>query len=204
MKKYNKIEVSLVEKEDKILLNKHKSYVVWFTGLSGSGKSTLAKHLEKKLYDHGIRTVLLDGDNLRNNLNKDLGFSMSDRAENIRRVSELAKLFIDSGIVTLSAFISPIETERNNARINIGDENFIEVFCSCSIEKCMERDKKQLYKNVALGNIKNFTGVDSKYEIPKEPELVLHTDEESISSSINQIMEYLITNKYINKKGNEN
>ena len=104
MKKYNKIEVSLVEKEDKILLNKHKSYVVWFTGLSGSGKSTLAKHLEKKLYDHGIRTVLLDGDNLRNNLNKDLGFSMSDRAENIRRVSELAKLFIDSGIVTLSAF----------------------------------------------------------------------------------------------------
>lgn len=200
---YNKAELPIIKKENKIALNRHKSYVIWFTGLSGSGKSTLAKYLEKKLFDIKTHTVFLDGDNLRNSINSDLGFSSYDRSENIRRASQLSKLFMDSGVVVLAAFISPLEKDRDLTKKNIGNDNFIEVYCSCSLDVCKKRDPKGLYKKVLDGKIGNFTGIGSGYEIPKNPCLTIHTDKYNVESCLNQIMDYLISNKYISKLGNE-
>jgi adenylylsulfate kinase len=160
---------------------KHKAKVVWFTGLSGSGKSTLANEVSKLLFEHTIKVFTLDGDNTRLGLNKDLGFSLTDRKENIRRVAEVAKLFVDSGTVVLASFISPIEEERSMAKQIIGKENFIEVFVDCSLEQCEKRDVKGLYAKARAGEIKNFTGIDSPYEKPSNPDITVNTAEQLIS-----------------------
>lgn len=171
-------------------VNGHQSPVLWFTGLSGSGKSTLANAVESKLFELGYKTYVLDGDNVRLGLNKDLGFSDNDRKENIRRISEVANLFQDSGTLTLTAFISPFREDREIAR-NIIGENFIEIWVKASLETCEQRDPKGLYKKARLGEIKNFTGIDSPYEEPENPELVIDTDKTGIEESCDLIISYI-------------
>ncbi len=180
-----------VSKQDRHRLNQHKSCVLWFTGLSGSGKSTLSTEVEKELYQRGIRTYVLDGDNIRHGLNKDLGFSKEDRKENIRRIGEVAKLFVDAGIVTLTAFISPYIEDRATVRALFEKDEFIEVYVKCSIEECERRDPKGLYKKARLGEIKEFTGISAPYEEPVNPEIVVETDRESIETSVQKIVNYL-------------
>jgi adenylylsulfate kinase len=175
----------------------HLSPVIWFTGLSGSGKSTLANALEYRLFELGYKTYVLDGDNVRMGLNKDLGFSNEDRKENIRRISEVANLFSDSGTLTLTAFISPFIEDRDIAR-NIIGENFIEVWVKANLEICEERDPKGLYKKARAGEIKNFTGIDSPYESPMNPELIIETDKLDIEQSINSIIDYLKQKNILN------
>ena len=166
----------------------HTGKVLWFTGLSGSGKSTLANALDEKLNSNNYNTYILDGDNVRMGLNKDLGFSPEDRKENIRRISEVAKLFADSGKVVMTAFISPYLDDRNQARKLIGDD-FIEIFVNTSLEDCIERDPKGLYKKAISGEIKGFTGIDAPYEEPKNPEIEINsmTVEESVNFIINKL-----------------
>lgn len=161
--------------------------VVWLTGLSGSGKSTLALGLRKKLEEQNVTSILLDGDHIRKGLCQDLGFSKADRAENIRRVSEVARLMHDTGLVVIVALISPLEVDRENARQIIGDQNFYEVFVECPLDICEKRDVKGLYKKVRNGEIDNFTGISSKYEIPQNPFLIVNTDENSIEDSLNSL-----------------
>lgn len=168
----------------------HKSPVIWFTGLSGSGKSTLANAVESHLFDLGYKTYVLDGDNVRMGLNKDLGFSDTDRKENIRRISEVAGLFSDSGTLTLTAFISPFKEDRQIAR-EILKNNFIEVYVKSDLETCELRDPKGLYKKARLGQIKNFTGIDSPYEEPENPELIIETDKLTIEESVDKIINFL-------------
>lgn len=168
------------------LLNQ-KGIVIWFTGLSGAGKSTIASFLEEVLRKRGKLTYLLDGDNLRHGLNNDLRFSYEDRKENIRRVSEVCKLFQDAGIITLASFISPLKEDRYMAR-NIIGRNFVEIFVKCPIEVCEKRDPKGLYKKARNGEIKNFTGIDSEYEEPDNPEIVIDTSKDSIMKSISEII----------------
>jgi len=175
----------------------HLSPVIWFTGLSGSGKSTLANALEYRLFELGYKTYVLDGDNVRIGLNKDLGFSNEDRKENIRRISEVANLFSDSGTLTLTAFISPFIEDRDIAR-NIIGENFIEVWVKANLEICEERDPKGLYKKARAGEIKNFTGIDSPYESPMNPELIIETDKLDIEQSIDSIIDYLKQKNILN------
>ena len=175
----------------------HLSPVIWFTGLSGSGKSTLANALESKLFELGYKTYVLDGDNVRMGLNKDLGFSDNDRKENIRRIAEVANLFSDSGTLTLTAFISPFIEDRNIARDIIGD-NFIEVWVKVDLDTCEVRDPKGLYKKARLGEIKNFTGIDSPYESPVNPELIIETDKLDIEQSIEIIIEHLKQKNILN------
>jgi len=171
--------------------NNHKSRVLWFTGLSGSGKSTVANATEKILHDMGIHTYILDGDNVRMGLNKDLGFAPEDRTENIRRITEVSKLFVDSGSLVLTAFISPYRKDRDNARSVIGDEDFIEVFVSADLSVCESRDPKGLYKKARAGEIKGFTGIDAPYEEPLSPEISL--DNLSIEDSLAVLMNLLRT-----------
>lgn len=161
-----------IVREDRERLNGHKSKVIWFTGLSGAGKSTLANALEKELHAHGKRSYILDGDNVRLGLNKDLGFTNADRVENIRRVAEVAKLMMDAGLIVMTAFISPFRTEREMARQLIGAENFIEVFVDTPLEVCEQRDPKGLYKLARNGQLSNMTGIYSPYEAPIAPHLV--------------------------------
>jgi adenylylsulfate kinase len=168
----------------------HLSPVIWFTGLSGSGKSTLANALETYLFEKGYKTYVLDGDNVRMGLNKDLGFTDNDRKENIRRISEVANLFSDSGTITLTAFISPFKGDRILAREIIGD-GFIEVFVKADLKTCEERDPKGLYKKARIGEIKNFTGIDSPYEEPINPEIIIETDKLSIEESVEKIASYI-------------
>jgi adenylylsulfate kinase len=175
----------------------HLSPVIWFTGLSGSGKSTLANALEYRLFELGYKTYVLDGDNVRMGLNKDLGFSNEDRKENIRRISEVANLFSDSGTLTLTAFISHFIEDRDIAR-NIIGENFIEVWVKANLEICEERDPKGLYKKARAGEIKNFTGIDSPYESPMNPELIIETDKLDIEQSIDSIIDYLKQKNILN------
>lgn len=178
-------------------LNKHKSFVLWLTGLSGAGKSTLAHAVEEELHNKGFRTYVLDGDNIRQGLSSNLTFSDDDRKENIRRIAEVSKLMIEAGMITISAFISPFSKDRNLARqlFNYGD--FFEVFCNASLDVCMKRDVKGLYRRVSDGEIKNFTGIGSPYEIPENPDLVINTDSESIEESVARIMNFLKLNKNI-------
>lgn len=171
--------------------NKHSSFVIWFTGLSGSGKSTIANHLEKTLFDKGIRTYSLDGDNIRSGLNKDLNFSIADRKENNRRIAEVAKLFVDAGVVTITAFISPLKVDREEARKIIGKENFVEVFVNTPLSVCEERDVKGLYKKARAGEIPNFTGISSPYEAPENPEIEINTQEETVEESVARILKNL-------------
>ena len=186
-----------VSRELKEIRNNHKSRVIWFTGLSGSGKSTVANATEKLLHDKGLQTYILDGDNIRLGLNKDLGFSPQDRTENIRRITEVAKLFADSGSIVLTAFISPYKEDRNSARQIIGDEDFIEVFVSADVSVCESRDPKGLYKKARAGEIKGFTGIDAPYEEPINPELVVETDKYDVLECANQVIDYLVKKNII-------
>lgn len=181
--------ITRIERES---LHRHKSIILWFTGLSGSGKSTLAHAVEDCLYRMGISTFVLDGDNVRHGLCSDLGFSDSNRVENIRRVGELAKLMIDAGIVTLTAFISPFKSDRNIARKLIPQGDFLEIYCKCPIEICELRDVKGLYKKARAGEISFFTGIESPYEEPENPELVVDTHEKTLEESVQSVIDLLI------------
>ena len=186
-----------VPRELKEKRNKHKSRVLWFTGLSGSGKSTVANATEKLLYEMGLQTYILDGDNVRMGLNKDLGFSAKDRTENIRRITEVAKLFADSGAIVLTAFISPYRADRQNARKIISNNDFIEVFINADLSVCENRDPKGLYKKARAGEIKGFTGIDAPYEAPINPELVIDTNKYNIEASAKIVVDYLIKKQII-------
>ena len=178
-------------------LNEHRSVVLWFTGLSGSGKSTLAHALEEKLYQKGCRTFVLDGDNVRHGLNSNLDFSESGRTENIRRISEVSKLMLESGLIIMTAFISPFHKDRNEARKLISNDDFIEIYCKASLETCEARDVKGLYKRARAGEIKNYTGIDSPYEIPENPELIINTNDETLENSVTKILNFLEENLII-------
>ena len=172
-------------------LNEHRSVVLWFTGLSGSGKSTLAHALEEKLFQKGCRTFVLDGDNVRHGLNSNLDFSESDRTENIRRISEVSKLMLESGLIVMTAFISPFNKDRNEAKRLISNDDFIEIYCKASLETCEARDVKGLYKKARAGKIKNYTGIDSPYQAPENPELIIDTDNQKLEESVFTILSYL-------------
>lgn len=181
----------IVTREQKHNLKGHKSCVLWYTGLSGSGKSTIANAVEKKLFELGKHTYTLDGDNVRHGLNKGLTFSDEDRVENIRRISEVSKLFVDAGIIVSTAFISPFKEDRQQARDLLNTGEFIEVFIDTPIEVCEQRDPKGLYKKARAGEIKNFTGIDSTYEAPESPEIHVKTAEQSIEECVEQVVCYL-------------
>jgi len=187
----------LVNRSDRNTLNKHKSGLVWFTGLSASGKSTIAHAVEKELHDRGIRTYVLDGDNVRHGLNSNLGFSPEDRKENIRRIGEVAKLMADAGIVVFTAFISPYREDRDTVRTLFEGDHFYEVFVKCSLEECEKRDPKGLYKKARAGIIKNYTGISSPYEEPLAPELVVDTEHLTIEESVNQVIDFLCEKKLV-------
>ncbi|NQZ11330.1 MAG: adenylyl-sulfate kinase [Algicola sp.] len=187
-----------VDKTQRQQQNGHQSAILWFTGLSGSGKSTIADALEQSLHQRGIKTYLLDGDNVRHGLCGDLGFSDNDRQENIRRVGEVAKLMSDAGQITLSAFISPFRKERQDVRDLVADGEFIEVFVDTPFEVCAKRDPKGLYAKALRGEIKNFTGIDSDYEAPQNPQIHLHTDQQSVEQSVEKITTYLANKGIIN------
>ena len=177
----------------------HKGMVICFTGLSGSGKSTLANALNEKLHQDGLSTYILDGDNIRHGLCKDLGFSDKDREENIRRIGEVANLFMNAGIITITAFVSPFINDRNKVRKIIGSEDFVEVYCAASIEVCENRDTKGLYKRARLGEIKDFTGISSPYEVPENPEIIVDTGSLDLKNSVDVIIKYLQTKNLIKR-----
>ncbi len=172
-------------------LNRHRSVILWFTGLSGAGKSTLAHALEEHLHGEGCRTFVFDGDNVRHGLCADLGFALEDRTENIRRVGEMAKLFLEAGVIALTAFISPMREDRQRVRSLVVPEDFIEVYTRCPIEVCERRDVKGLYRRARAGEVKEFTGISSPYEEPEDPELVVDTDALSLDQSVQAVMTLL-------------
>lgn len=172
-------------------LNGHRSAILWFTGLSGAGKSTIAHALEERLHRIGCRTFVFDGDNVRHGLCSDLGFSVEDRTENIRRVGEMVKLFLDAGVISLTAFISPLRSDRRRVRQLVAEGDFIEVYCRCSLDVCEARDVKGLYKKARAGEIKEFTGISSPYEEPEKPEVVIDTDRHTLDECVDMLVEYL-------------
>ena len=180
-----------ITKANRETQNGHKAVVIWFTGLSGSGKSTLAHAVENALHAAGCRTYVLDGDNVRHGLNKDLGFSPADREENIRRIGEVANLFTQAGVIAMTAFISPYRADRDKARQIAGDGNFVEVYVKCALEVCEERDPKGLYKKARAGELKEFTGISAPYEEPESAELVVDTGTESLGKSAEKVLAYL-------------
>lgn len=182
---------SAVTKATRSTLNRQKPCVLWFTGFSGSGKSTIANALEHRLAELEQHTYLLDGDNVRHGLNKDLGFNDADRIENIRRIGEMSKLFVDAGLIVLTAFISPFREERQMVRELVEEGEFIEVFMGTPLETCEDRDPKGLYKKARAGDIKNFTGIDSTYEPPINPEITLDTSSMSIEECVTRVVDYL-------------
>ncbi len=177
-----------IDRRRREALNGHKSVILWFTGLSGSGKSTLAHAVEERLYDMKCRTFVLDGDNIRHGLCGDLGFSDADREENIRRIGEVAKLFLEAGVITLTAFISPFRADRERVRNLVLHGDFLEIYCKCPLEICEQRDVKGLYKKARAGEIKAFTGIDSPYEEPLTPELTVETGRESLEESTEKVI----------------
>lgn len=168
--------------------NKHKSFVLWFTGLSGSGKSTLANAVEKHLFDSGHNVTVLDGDNIKHGLCSDLGFSEDDRHENMRRIGKVAKLFVESGTIVLAAFVSPYRSDREKARSRLPHGDFYEVYCECDLEECEKRDPKSLYKKARNGEIPNFTGISAPYEEPIKPDMIVNTNSLSIQEEVQTIM----------------
>jgi len=180
-----------VTRADRDRLNGHKAAVVWFTGLSGSGKSTIAHAVEEALFERGCRSYVLDGDNIRHGLNKNLGFSPEDRTENIRRIGEVANLFVQAGVIALTAFISPYRADRDAARKIAGDD-FVEVYVKCDLDVCESRDTKGLYKKARAGEVKEFTGISAPYEEPLNPELVVDTAKESLEGSAGKVLAYLV------------
>ncbi len=185
-----------VTRERREKQNGHKSVLLWFTGLSGSGKSTLSHAVEEELYQRGCRTYVLDGDNVRHGLCNDLGFQEADRRENIRRVGETAKLFVEAGVVTLTAFISPFIEDRTRVRSMFPHGNFLEVYCDCPLEVCEQRDVKGLYQKARQGEIKNFTGINSPYEAPVKPELVVQTEKQTLQESVELVIR-MLENRWI-------
>ncbi len=186
-----------ITKGERRAQNGHGSCVLWFTGLSGSGKSTIANAFSSYLYKQGISEYVLDGDNIRHGLNKDLGFTDEDRTENIRRIGEVAKLFVDSGTIVTTAFISPFRSDREQVRALFEEGEFIEVFVDCPLDECERRDPKQLYAKARRGEIKDFTGIDSPYEAPKAPELTIESHQVTIEEAVKEIAEYLVSRNII-------
>ncbi|WP_336183671.1 adenylyl-sulfate kinase [Bacillus sp. 205(2023)] len=182
---------AVIQKSDRQSLNGHKSCALWFTGLSGSGKSVLANAVDEKLYHMGIQSYVLDGDNIRHGLNQDLGFRTEDRIENIRRIGEVAKLFVDSGQMILTAFISPFREDRDMVREQFPDGEFLEIYVKCPLQICEQRDPKGLYKKARNGDIKHFTGIDSPYEAPLSPDLIIESDQTSIADGADLIIKEL-------------
>jgi adenylylsulfate kinase len=182
-------EVSQLERNQ---ANKHRSFLVWFTGLSGSGKSTIANALEHKLHQEGIKTYVLDGDNIRLGINKDLSFSAEDRSENMRRIAEIAKLFIDAGVVVMGAFVSPYKKDRKSIEYVVGNNNFVEVFVNTSLEACELRDVKGLYAKARKGEIKDFTGINAPYEAPENPDIEVVTDNMTVREAVDIIYPVII------------
>jgi len=168
--------------------NNHSSFVFWFTGLSGSGKSTIANKLEEALHQNYFQTYTLDGDNIRGGINKGLSFTAEDRHENLRRIGEIAKIFVDAGILTIASFVSPLEIDRKLVRDILGKQDFIEIFVDTSLEECERRDVKGLYKKARAGEIKNFTGIDSPYEKPLNPDIIIKTEFETEEEAVKKIM----------------
>ena len=187
-----------VTRERRNQLNNHKSIVLWFTGLSGSGKSTMSHALEERLFNEGCRTFVLDGDNVRHGLNSNLGFSHKDRTENIRRIGEVSKLMLEAGFIVMTAFISPYREDRIAVRNLIPNGDFIEIYCKASLETCEARDVKGLYKRARAGEIKNYTGIDSPYEVPENADLIIDTDQETIEDSVSIILSFLKKKAIIN------
>ncbi|MFN8296634.1 MAG: adenylyl-sulfate kinase [Chitinophagales bacterium] len=182
----------LLQRNDKEDLLQQKAVCIWMTGLSGSGKSTIAQGLERKLHQNGILTAILDGDNIRTGINNNLGFTEEDRTENIRRIAEINKLFLQNGIVTINSFVSPTKDIRDLAKQIIGEEDFYEVYINASFDECAKRDVKGLYKKALNGEIKNFTGLDAPFEAPKDAALEIKTAEQSIEESIETIYNFFI------------
>lgn len=186
-----------IDKEKRASIKNQTPVLIWFTGLSGSGKSTIANEVDIYLHENKYHTYILDGDNTRKGINADLDFSKKDRKENIRRVGEIANLFLDAGLIVLASFISPFEKDREMLKHLVGKENFIEIFVNCPIEVCEERDTKGLYAKVKKGEIKNFTGIDSPFEVPQNPQITIQSDRESVSESVQKVIQYLIQTKKI-------
>ncbi|OIQ27411.1 MAG: adenylyl-sulfate kinase [Bacteroidetes bacterium MedPE-SWsnd-G2] len=181
----------VVTKSDRQSLKKHRPLLLWFTGLSGSGKSTIANKVEQLLAAKNIHTYTLDGDNVRKGLNNNLSFSPEDRTENIRRVAETANLMVDAGLVVLAAFVSPYIKDRAEIRRIVGDENMVEVYVNTSLGECMKRDVKGLYQKALKGEIKNMTGLSAPYEAPVNPEIEIHTEQQSVEDAAQQILDYI-------------
>ena len=188
-----------VSREHRSQQNGHKSVVLWFTGLSGSGKSTIAHAVEERLFQRGCRTFVLDGDNVRHGLSSNLSFSDEERKENIRRVGEVAKLMMEAGIITLTAFISPFSEDREMVCNLIPHGDFLEIYCMASLQACESRDVKGLYKKAREGEINNYTGIDSPYEKPLHPELVIDTESFSLDQAVDAVLDMLIDRQVINK-----
>ncbi|HSD64325.1 MAG TPA: adenylyl-sulfate kinase [Ignavibacteriaceae bacterium] len=187
-----------ISKEDRTRLSGHKGVCLWYTGLSASGKSTIAMKVEEKLFEKGMRTFVLDGDNIRHGLNKNLGFSPEDRVENIRRIGEVSKLFVEAGTIVSTAFISPYREDRDNVRKLYEKGEFVEIYIKAELETCEERDPKGLYKKALAGEIKEFTGISAPYEEPLNPELIVNTTEEiDIDKNADKVINYLTLNGYI-------
>lgn len=193
---------SIITRNDRQVLHNHKSVVLWFTGLSGSGKSTLAHAVEEYLHKGGASTFVLDGDNVRHGLCSDLGFNDKDRVENIRRVGETAKLLIEAGVITLTAFISPFKADRDISRKLMPHGDFLEIYCECPIQTCEQRDVKGLYKKARAGEIPFFTGIGSPYEAPERPELVIKTGELTLAESVAKVLDLLVSREVIKSEHN--
>lgn len=186
-----------ITKEERRTQNKHQSFILWFTGLSASGKSSVANAFARRLFDRGNQAFVLDGDNVRHGLNKDLGFDEAGRRENIRRIGEVSKLFVENGQIVLTAFISPYREDRQVVRALVEEGEFIEVYVRCSVETCEQRDPKGLYKKARNAEIPNFTGISAPYEEPENPEIILDTEHYSIEECVDQLTDILTSNGYI-------
>jgi adenylylsulfate kinase len=186
-----------VKSSERNLLNNHKSGLVWFTGLSASGKSTIAHLVERELFNRGIRTYVFDGDNVRHGINRNLGFSREDRRENLRRIAELSKLFVDAGMIVLAAFISPYKEDREYMKQRFDGDNFLEIYVKCSVEECERRDPKGQYKKARAGIIKEYTGISAPYEEPENPDLILDTENIDIKISVKKVLELFDKKKFL-------